>query len=80
MTNYNGARIHIEHAHVANYYHRADRVPGFFLQASALGPPAPHPQASVAPPPPFSPTAGHLLAGEWAWGANYDEGIDTLVL
>jgi hypothetical protein len=49
------------------------------LQSYEFAPPAPHPQASV-PPPPLVLTSKDTLAGEGTWGSNSDEGTVTLVL
>jgi hypothetical protein len=60
--------------------HRVDRVTGFLSSRPNRLHPAPHPQASVASPPPFGSKGGtHLLAGEGTVGANSDEGTDALV-
>ncbi len=50
------------------------------LQSSELGPPPPHPLASVSPPP-LVPGEGHTRLRERGWESpNYDEGTYTVVL
>jgi hypothetical protein len=60
-------------------YTQSRQITRLFLQSSELGPPRPHPQASVSPP--LVSGGTHSLAGEgWGEGPNSDEGTDTVVL
>jgi hypothetical protein len=67
---------HTERGRQREYSHRADRVPGFLSGCLNWLLPPPLPQASGAPPW-FRGGGGNTRRG--GWGANSDEGTDTLV-